>query len=51
VEGRPRFQRNDENVEEVRNLVHSDTRLIIRIMAMKRNLDKETVKHVLINLE
>jgi hypothetical protein len=30
-----------ENVEKVRNLVHSDRRLSIRTMAVQLNLDKE----------
>jgi hypothetical protein len=40
--GRPRLQRNDENVE-VQNLVHSGRRLSIRAVAVQLNLDKETV--------
>jgi hypothetical protein len=33
--GRPKSHRTDENVEKVRNLVHSDRRLRIRAMAVK----------------
>jgi len=39
--GRPRSHRTDENVEKVRNLVHSDRHLIIRAMAAQLNLDKK----------
>jgi hypothetical protein len=43
----PRSHRTNKNVEKVWNLVHSDRYLSIRTMAMKLNLDKETVRHVL----
>jgi hypothetical protein len=41
---RPRSHRTDENVEKMRNLVHLDRRLSIRVMAVQLKLDKETVK-------
>jgi hypothetical protein len=41
--GRPRSHRTDENVEKVRNLMHSDRCLSGSVMAMQLNLDKETV--------
>jgi transposase len=41
---RPRSYRTDENVENVRNLVHSDRRLSIRAVIVQLNLDKETNK-------
>jgi hypothetical protein len=40
----PRSHRSDENVEEVKNMMHSGRRLCIRAVAMLLNLDKETVK-------
>jgi hypothetical protein len=43
VSGRQRSHRTDENIEKVRNLVHSHRRLSIRAMAVQLNLDKETV--------
>jgi hypothetical protein len=42
--GRPRSHKIDENVEQVRNLVHSDRRLSIRAMDAQLNSDKNTVK-------
>jgi hypothetical protein len=39
--GCPRSHRTDENVEKVRNLMHSDRRLSIRAMVVQLNLDKE----------
>jgi hypothetical protein len=38
--GRPRSHRTDENVEKVRNLVHSDRCLSIRAMTVNINLEK-----------
>jgi hypothetical protein len=38
--GRPRSYRTDEDVEKVRNLVHSYRRLSIRAVTMQLNLDK-----------
>jgi hypothetical protein len=40
--GHPRSHRTDENVEKVRNVVHSHRRLSIRAVAVQLNLDKET---------
>jgi hypothetical protein len=42
--GRSRSRRTDENVGKVRNLMLSDRRLSIRVIAVKLNLDKETVE-------
>jgi hypothetical protein len=36
-----RSHRTNENVEKVRNLVHSDRRLTIRAVAVKLNLGKK----------
>jgi hypothetical protein len=40
INGRPKSHRTDENVEEVRNLVHSDRHLSVTAMALQLNLDK-----------
>jgi hypothetical protein len=42
--GRPRSHRTDEDVEKVRNLMHSDRHLSIKAMTGKLKIDKETVK-------
>jgi hypothetical protein len=39
--GLPKSHRTDENVEKVRDLVHSDS---IRAMAVQLKIDKETMK-------
>jgi hypothetical protein len=41
--GYPGSYRTDENVEKVRNLVHSDRRLSIRAVAVQLHLDREMV--------
>jgi hypothetical protein len=41
---RPRSRGTDENVEKVRNLVHSDRSLRIRTMAVKLNYTKSYVR-------
>jgi len=48
--GRWRCHRTDKNDEKVWNLVHTDRRLSIRAVAVKLNVDKETVKCVEIGL-
>jgi hypothetical protein len=44
--GPPRSHTTDENVEKVRNLVHSDRRFSIGAMAVQLNLDKETARQI-----
>jgi hypothetical protein len=41
---RPRSYKTDESIEKLRNILHSDRHLSIRVMALQLNLDKETVK-------
>ncbi|XP_036620520.1 protein GVQW3-like [Trichosurus vulpecula] len=45
--GRPITHRTSENVEKVRDLVRSNSRLTVRMMAEKLSLDKETVRLIL----
>jgi len=47
--GCPRSHRNDENVEKVQKLVHSDGCLSFRTVAVQLNLDNETVRKILSN--
>jgi transposase len=42
--GCPKSHRNDENVEKMRNLAHSDRRLSIRAMTVQLNFGKETAE-------
>jgi hypothetical protein len=44
--GRPKSQRTDENIENMRNLMHSDRRLTIRALVVQLNLDKETLREI-----
>ena len=46
--GRPSSSRNEENVRKVRDLVRSDRRLSIKMMADQLGLNRETVRLVLI---
>jgi len=41
------LNRNYENDENVRNVVHTDRRFSIRAMPVKLNLDKERVRQIL----
>lgn len=47
--GRPSTSRNSDNVEKVKELVQSDRRLTIRMIADQLTLDKETVRLILVN--
>jgi hypothetical protein len=40
----PRTHKTDENVENMRNMVHSDRRLSIRAMDVQLNLDKQAAR-------
>jgi hypothetical protein len=46
--GSPKTHRTDENVEKMGKLVHCDRRLSVRMMAEELNLDRETVRKILI---
>jgi plasmid maintenance system antidote protein VapI len=45
--GQPKTQRSCENVERVRQLVRSNRRLSVRMMAEELNLNRETVRKIL----
>nr|XP_012416218.1 PREDICTED: putative uncharacterized protein FLJ37770 [Odobenus rosmarus divergens] len=45
--GRPVTHRTDENIQKVKDLVCSNRRLTVRMMAEELNLDKETVRLIL----
>lgn len=45
--GRPISVRTPETIEKVRELVTSDRRLTIRILASELNIDKEVVRQIL----
>ena len=45
--GQPKTQRNCENVERVYQLVQSDRRLNVRMMAEELNVNRETVRKIL----
>ena len=47
--GRPSTSRNDENVERVRDLIRSDRRLTVRLIADSLDLNHTTVHQILIN--
>ncbi|XP_026829836.1 protein GVQW3-like [Ooceraea biroi] len=47
--GRPSTSRNDENVKRIRDLVRSDRRLTVRLIADELNLNHTTVHEILIN--
>ena len=47
--GRPCTFTTDTNIEKVRQLVHSDRRLTIRVIANKVGMDKETVRTILVD--
>ena len=47
--GRPCTSITDTNIKKVRQLVHSDRRLTIRVIANKVGMDKETVHTILID--
>jgi predicted transcriptional regulator len=42
--GQPKTQRTDANVDRVRNLVRSDRRLGVRVIAEELNMNRETVR-------
>jgi len=44
--GHPSSQRNDNNVEKVQNMVHSDRCSSIRALVVQLNLDKETLREI-----
>ncbi|KAM6159067.1 protein GVQW3 [Rhynchocyon petersi] len=46
--GRPVTHRTDENIQKVKDLVCSNRQLTVRMMAEELNLDKETVRLILI---
>ena len=45
--GRPSTTRTDENVLKVRDLIKSDRRLTVRMIAYKLNLNHQTVQEIL----
>ncbi|RLU25678.1 hypothetical protein DMN91_001835 [Ooceraea biroi] len=47
--GKPSTSRNDENVKRIRDLVRSDRRLTVRLIADELNLNHTTVHEILIN--
>ena len=47
--GRPCISTTDANIEKVRQFVHTDHHLTIRVMANKFEMDKETVQTILVN--
>jgi len=44
--GQPKTQRTDANVDRVRNLVRSDRRLGVRVIAEELNMNRETVRQI-----
>jgi len=44
--GQPNTQRTDANVDRVRNLVRSDRRLGVRVIAEVLNMNRETVRQI-----
>ena len=44
--GQPKTQRKDANVDRVRNLVRSDRRLGVRVIAEVLNMNRETVRQI-----
>jgi hypothetical protein len=44
--GQSKSQRRDANVDRVRNLVNSDRRVGVRVIAEKLNMNRETVKQI-----
>lgn len=47
--GRPSTSRTEANIEKVKELIRSDRRLTIRMMAEHLGLDKETVRSILVD--
>ena len=47
--GRPCSVKTDVNIEKVRELVHTDRRLTIRMMADQFGIDKELVRSILVD--
>ena len=45
--GRPANVRTDENIERLRDMISSDRRLTIRIIAEELNMTKESVRSIL----
>jgi predicted transcriptional regulator len=41
------MQRTDANLDRVQNLVHSDQRLGVRLIAEKLNMNRETVQEII----
>jgi len=44
--GQPKPRRTDSDVDRVRNLVHSDRRLGVRVIAEELNMNRETVRQI-----
>ena len=47
--GRPCFSTTNTNIEEVQQLVHSDCRLTICVIANKVGMDEKTVRTILVD--
>ena len=47
--GRPSTSRNDENIEKIQQLIRSDRRLTIRMIAEQLGLDKETLRLIFVS--
>jgi len=44
--GQPKMQRTDGNGDRVRNLVRSDRKLFVRVIAAELNMNRETVRQI-----